>query len=107
MAAAEVEDGTVAATGEIEETIEARHLATTGGRRSLRTGTMEVETVEEAVAGVEMRGVAVEETGVDPGRATLMTGPSLCPGTRGWRRSSSTLVMDPLASTLRGVYYYH
>ena len=96
-----MEDGTVAATGEIEETIEDPLLATTGGRRSLRTGTMEAETAEEAVGVVEMIGVA--ETGAGPGRATLTTGPSLCPGTREWRRSSSTLVMDPLASTLRGV----
>ena len=96
-----MEDGTVAATGEIEETVETiedLHPATIDGRRSLRTGTMEVTAVE---AEAEMIGVA-EEIEVDPGRAILMTGPSLCPGMREWRRSSSTLAMVPQASTLRG-----
>ena len=82
------------------ETIGAREapcLPTTAGKMSPRTATM-VEAVE--VAGVETIGevaaVAVEVSG------TAMTGPSLCPGMRGWRRNSSTLATVRLASTLTG-----
>jgi len=88
--------------GEIEEIIEVPLLLVTIDGRSpvspLR-GTMEVATGEEVAV---MIGVEVAVTGEVLGRATPRTGPSLCPGTRGWRRSCSTLDMGPLASTLKG-----
>ena len=76
---------------------EALCLPTTVGRTSLRTATM-----EEAVEGAEVEtiGEAVEVVAEVSG--TAMTGPNLCQGTRGWRRSSSTPATVRLASTLTG-----
>ena len=67
---------------------------TTAGVRSRRTATT---AREEAVAEV-----AVERTGEEEASGTAMTGPSLSPGMRELRKSSSTPAMDPLASTSTG-----
>ena len=67
---------------------------TTAGVRSPRTATT---AREEAVAEV-----AVERIGEEEASGTAMTGPSLSPGMRELRRSSSTPAMDPLASTSTG-----
>ena len=100
------EDGEIVAreAGEEREVREeATFQPTAGGRRRLEqveTATMEeTDVVEEEV----MTGEEVVETEEDLETTTLMTGPSLCPGMREWRRSSSTLVTVHPASTLRGL----
>ena len=92
--------------GEIEKTVVVICPPTIGGRMTVLTivtteaaeiaamGDAVVEDVEEMMEVAET--VEVEEAD------TPRTGPSPWPGTRGWRRSSSTLNTVLQGSTLKG-----
>lgn len=83
----------VEAGEEREEEREPPCLPTTGGRKSPRA------TMEEVVEADEVETIGEVEEVV---AGTAMTGPSLCQGTRGRRRNSSTKTTVRLASTLTG-----
>lgn len=83
----------VEAGEEREEEREPLCLPTTGGRKSPRA------TMEEVVEADEVETIGEVEEVV---AGTAMTGPSLCQGTRGRRRNSSTKTTVRLASTLTG-----
>ena len=92
--------------GEIEETVAVICPPTTGGRMTVltivTTEAAEIAAMEDAVVEdvEEMMGVA--ETVEVEEEDTPRTGPSPWPGTRGWRRSSSTLNTVLQGSTLKG-----
>ena len=92
--------------GEIEETVAVIFPPTIGGRMTaltiVITEAAEIAATEDAVVEdvEEMMGVA--ETVEVEEEDTPRTGPSPWPGTRGWRRSSSTLNTVLQGSTLKG-----
>ena len=92
--------------GEIEETVAVICPPTIGGRMTVptivTTEAAEIAAMEDAVVEdvEEMMGVA--ETVEVEEEDTPRTGPSPWPGTRGWRRSSSTLNTVLQGSTLKG-----
>ena len=92
-----VEDGVV------REGIEVRGdpcLPTTVGRTSLRIATMARGEAEVEAVAVMTVGEEEEESG------TVTTGLNLCLEMRGWRRNSSTRVMDLPESTLTGEHQW-
>ena len=98
---AEGEDGIEAIVTEVEEEVGAttgeRELCqpTIVGRRTLRIATM-------ARGEAEAEAVAVMTVGEEEESGTVTTGLNLCLEMRGWRRNSSTRVMDLPESTLTG-----
>ena len=93
--------------GETEEIAGLICPPTTGGRMTVlmiaTTAAAEIVAMEDVVEDEEAMMedeviVEVEEEEAD----TPRTGPSPWPGTREWRRNSSTLSMVPQGSTLKG-----
>ncbi len=95
-----------AENGEIEETVLVICPPTIGGRMTVltivTTEAAEIAAMEDAVVEDVEEMMEVAET-VEVGEAdTPRTGPSPRPGTKEWRRSSSTLNTVLQGSTLKG-----